>query len=106
MGGNGGVQLGALGDAERHYDLDVEIALTKNQIFFADARPIGCDKYPDDVVFYFITQFIGFVLIERNYKVAQRVGIGLDGLFRLQELNSRRHLAGEHGRGVFIHFIK
>jgi hypothetical protein len=86
MGGDCGIQLGALCDSQGDYDLDVKIALAEYQVLLTDARPVGSNKYPNDVVLDLIAQLIGLILVERDNKISQAVGIGLNRFFGLQKL--------------------
>ena len=74
-------------------------------VFFADASPVRSYKDAHHVVLDLVSQFVSFVFIERNYKVAQAVGVGLQGLFGLQELDGRWDFAGKDSGGVLAQLI-
>ena len=106
MGGYGGVNLLAVFNTQRHDHLNVDVTLAKNQVFFAQRGFIWGDKNPYHLVFYLIAQFVGLILVQANYKIAQAIGVSLNSFFRLQELNGRWHCAGKNRCGVLFHLIE
>src|SRR4051812_25653592 len=95
MSRDSGVQVGLVQYTQRQDQVDIEVTLAKNQVFFADAGFVRSNKDLDDFVFNLVAQLVCLALVEGDNKVAQRISRLLDRLLRLQEAHDARHLSTE-----------
>ena len=104
--GDGQVQLLLFVHAQRHHDIDIEVALAEFEVFVGDRGTVRGNKNLDHAVLDLVAQLVGLGLVERDDEIAQAVGVFLDGFFGLQKLQRGRHITAKDGCGMLAHLVQ